>query len=437
MGFSAEIAARAASRRLGDVPRMALQAAKAAILDTFAVALAARGERVVSAVEGFVGEEGSAGPCTVWGSALRAGPARAALVNGTAAHALDFDDVCWAMNAHPSAVLWPAALAVAEKVGASGAQALLGYIAGFEAEADLGAALGREHYAAGFHPTATLGTVAAAVTAGCVLEADAACLRRAIGIACSEAAGSRMSFGTDTKPLHAGLAAQAGVTAALLAGRGVTAREDAIEADMGLAALYRGTIPSAPRTGYALVSAGIEQKLYPSCRFTHRVIDAVLALRARNAERDLVAIDCVVDPFASEIVTHPRPTTGLEAKFSMEYCAAVAWLDGVPGPNAFSDLRAARNDVQRLLRLVTVQRGTPDLETVTVTWANGRTDFETVRVAKGSPARPLTADERLEKVRACASALLADRFDAFVDLAGRLEALTDVRQLTRLLGPVA
>jgi 2-methylcitrate dehydratase PrpD len=435
MGFSAEIVARAARRTLADVPSAAIDAAKAAILDTFAVALAARNERVVSIVEGFVRDEGGTGACAIWGSELRASPPRAALVNGTAAHALDFDDVCWAMNAHPSSVLWPAALVAAEMAGASGAQALLGYISGFEAEADLGAALGKEHYAAGFHPTATLGTLAAAVAAGRVLGADESILRRALGIACSEAAGSRMSFGTDAKPLHAGLAAQAGVTAALLAVRGMTAREDSIEGELGFAALYRGTVPTTVRAHYALVSPGVELKPYPSCRFTHRVIDAVLALSARNEERGLLGIECVVDPFARDIVVHSRPTTGLEAKFSMEYCAAVAWLDGVPGPSAFSDARAAEDDVQRLLRRVTVRPGSADAETVTVRWADGRADSETVRVAKGSPSMPLTRTERLEKAQACASFQLRERFAPFVEQVERLEAVADVRQLTALLRP--
>jgi 2-methylcitrate dehydratase PrpD len=435
MGFSAEIVARAARRTLSDVPSAAIDTAKAAILDTFAVALLARNERVVSMVEGFVRDEGGTGPCAIWGSGLSASPARAALVNGTAAHALDFDDVCWAMNAHPSSVLWPAALVAAEMAGASGARALLGYITGFEAEADLGAALAKEHYAAGFHPTATLGTLAAAIAAGCVLTADEGILRRALGIACSEAAGSRLSFGTDVKPLHAGLAAQAGVTAALLALRGVTAPENSIEGELGFAALYRGTVPTMPRAHYALVSPGVELKPYPSCRFTHRVIDAVLALSARNPERGLVDIECAVDPFAREIVVHSRPTTGLEAKFSMEYCAAVAWLDGVPGPSAFSDARAAESDVQSLLRRVTVHSGSPDAEAVTVRWADGRADSETVRVAKGSPARPLTRAERLEKAGVCASSLLRERFAPFVEQVERLEAVADVRQVTALLRP--
>jgi len=435
MAFSADLAARALALGLADVAPSALAVAKATLLDTLAVALAARSERVVSAVTGFIADETREGPCTIWATLGRAGPARAALANGTAAHALDFDDVCWAMNAHPSAVLWPTVLAVAESVGASGAAALLGYVAGFEAEAEIGALLGRSHYAAGFHPTSTIGTLGAAVSAGKILGLDEPSLLRAIGIACSEAAGSRMNFGTDTKPLHAGLAAQAGVTAALLAARGVTAREDGIEAPMGLVALYAGEGKGAVRRReLALLDPGVELKPYPSCRFTHRVIDAVLALRERRGTRDLTALACSVDPFAERIVIYPRPRNGLEAKFSMQYCAAVAWLDGWPTLAAFADDRASAPDVQHLLARVVVEPGSPEAETVTARYRDGSTDSETVRVAKGSPSHPLTDAERLAKVRACAARAPGVDIELLARAVEGMDAMPDVRALGPLLG---
>jgi 2-methylcitrate dehydratase PrpD len=432
MGSTADLVARSVNLELGDVPPAAVDAAKAALLDTLAVALAAQGERVVQAARGFVVDEASAGACTVWGGTHRASPARAALANGTASHALDFDDVCWAMNAHPSAVLWPAAIAVAEATGASGATALLGYVAGFEAAADIGGWLGQAHYAAGWHPTATIGTLAATVAAAKILGLGEVLVRRAIGIACSEAAGSRMSFGTDTKPLHAGFAAEAGVTAALLAARGVTSREDGIEATMGLVELYAGTPTARTRTGFALLDPGIEVKPYPSCRFTHRVIDAVLAIRGRRGSRALRSLECTIDPFAEQIVIHPRPTNGLEAKFSMQYCAAVAWIDGWPGLAAFSDERAAGGDVQHLLANVTVRHGSADAETVTVTFEDGGTDVETVRVARGSPARPLGPEDVLAKVRAC-TGFDAERAAALARATGTIDVQADLRELLSLV----
>ena len=138
MSFTRALAARSIALSFADLPAEVVATAKITLQDTIAVALAASEERVVTAVREFVALDGGSGPCTLWGSSERANASQAAFVNGTAAH-VDFDDVCWAMNAHPSAVLWPTALAVAESIGASGKDALVGYVAGFEAEADLGA----------------------------------------------------------------------------------------------------------------------------------------------------------------------------------------------------------------------------------------------------------------------------------------------------------
>lgn len=433
MGFTRDLVERISALHLDGVPSEALDVGKASLLDTLGVGLAGRGERVVRAVEGFVTDESSTGSASVWGAAHKTSAPRAALVNGTAAHALDYDDVCWAMNAHPSAVLWPAALAVGESLGAAGKDVLASYIAGFEAAADVGSALGTDHYAAGFHPTATIGTLAATVVAGRLLRLDPSALARAIGIACSEAAGTRINFGTDTKPLHAGFAAQAGIVAASLAMRGVTAREDAIEGPMGLVDLYRGKHVSLRARDLALLDPGIELKPYPSCRFTHRVIEAALAVRSRHPSEQAEAIECIVDPFSSSIVTYPRPSNGLQGKFSMEYAAASAWLDGRVGVDTFSDERVVRSDVTRLLERVTVVPGSKVSETVRVRFSGGRSDEETVHVAKGSPARPLTGAERLTKFLDGATPTLSEGARLIPDVVQKLESVDDIRELTQLL----
>jgi 2-methylcitrate dehydratase PrpD len=425
---------------LDRVPARARTAARGAILDALACALAARDERVARSVREWVRDEGSRGPCGVWGSTLRASPSRAALANGTSAHALDFDDVCWAMNGHPTVPLLPAVLAVAEASGASGADALAAYVAGFEVQARLGQALGIAHYERGWHPTATLGGIGATVAAGRLLGLDAPALRRALGIACSTAAGSRMNFGTDTKPLHAGLAAQSGVVAAELAARGVTAREDGLEADMGLADLYDGARPLALPSfaePLALEKPGIELKPYPSCRFTHRLVDGVLALRERHPGERALRFELRLQPFAHKILIYPAPASGLEAKFSAPYCAAVAWLDGWPRLESFSDERAARADVQSLLRAVEVGDASgSDEEEIAVVLASGARDAERVRLPRGHPERPLSEAERLQKVRDCAGPVLgAHGAEALIDAVGRLESLRDVRELTALLAP--
>jgi 2-methylcitrate dehydratase PrpD len=424
---------------LSDVPVEARRVARTAILDTLACAVGGADSRVASAVQSFAVEEGTAPRTTVWGTDLRMSASRAALANGAAAHALDYDDVSWAMNGHPSAPLLPAVLAAAEGAGASGGETLVAYVAGFEVAARLGAMMGLGHYARGWHPTATLGTLGATVAAGLLRGLDEDALRRALGIACSTLAGTRMNFGTDTKPLHAGFAAQAGVLAAELAARGVTACPEPLDAEMGPADLYDGTRPAElPTFGepFALVDPGVEFKPYPSCRFTHRIIDGVLAIRDRHASVSDATIRCVVIPFAHEICIHPRPTDGLQAKFSLPYCAAVAWLDGWPSVASFTDERALRDDVQGLLRRIEMTAATGPAEEVVVRFESGEEDREEVRYARGHPSRPIDREDHLSKVRdLCAPVLGEEGTGLLIDAVDGIEKLADVSALCSRLVP--
>lgn len=413
--------------------------ARSAILDALACAIGGRDAPVARILRAELAAEGARPVVSIWGSRERSSAARAALVNGASAHALDFDDVNWALQGHPSVPLLPAVLALAEATGASGEEALLAFVAGFEVEARVGQALGRAHYERGWHPTATLGAIGATAAAGRLLGLEAAELRRAFGIACSRAAGSRMNFGTDTKPLHAGLAAETGVVAASLALRGLSAREDGLEADMGLADLYHGVRPlELPPLGapFALQDPGLELKPYPCCRFTHRIIDAVLALRERHPRSELESLECEVDPFAQKILIHPNPQSGLEAKFSLPYCAASSWLDGWPDLASFSDASVARPELRALRGRVSVRDSNDASERATAVFADGTRDTETVRHARGTPAVPLSDAERFRKVRGLVEpALGAERSDALIAAVGSLDTLSEARELVALLVP--
>ena len=438
-GLTEQVARFALGLELASVPPVARLHARVGLLDLLACAIGGRDTRAAVSVRQFAVEEGNAGGSTLWGTSARVSPARAALANGTAAHALDYDDVSWAMNGHPSAPLAPAVLAVAERVDASGAETLAAYIAGFEVEARLGRLLGGQHYARGWHPTATLGALGATVAVARLLRLDEEGLRRALGLACSQLAGSRMNFGTDAKPLHAGLAAQTGVLSAELAARGLTARLDALEAEMGPADLYAGERPSESLglgNPFALIDPGLELKPYPACRFTHRIIDGILALRARNADAVPERITCIVPPFALKVLIHPRPTNGLEAKFSLPYCAAVAWIDGWPTVESFSDVRAQKGDVQDLLRRVEVGEAPGPDEAVEVTFASGARDSERIRYARGHPELPLTREEHARKVRSlCEPVLGSAGTGRLVRAVDGIESLPSVRELLGALTP--
>jgi len=432
---TAQLAEFALGLRLDAIPAAARATARAAILDSLACAIAGRHESVSERLRAWALAQGSSGVATLWGTGERVSPGLAALVNGAAAHALDFDDVSWAMNGHPTVPLLPAVFAAAEAVGAGGADFVRAYVAGFEVEARLGQALGRPHYEKGWHATSTVGVFGAAAAAGVLLGLDASQLRRAFGIACSRAAGTRANFGTDAKPLHAGLAARAGLEAAQLAQLGVTAREDAVEAEMGLSDLYAGKKPlSLPKLGapLALERPGLELKPYPSCRFTHRTIDLVLALREKNAGRELASIEIASDPLGLKILIYPAPRTGLEAKFSLPYCAAIAWLDGWPGLAAFSDARAAATDVQSLLRKVVVREARGPEEEVELVFRDGTRARAAARHARGNPDLPLSDAERVAKVRACVAPALGDRgAERLIAAVDGLESLGRIGELAR------
>lgn len=429
---TAQLAEFASTLRLSDLSEEARDAARWGMLDAVACAIAGTDEHVATCVRDWVRADRPAGPCTVWGTEQTSSPAGAALANATAAHALDFDDVCWAMNAHASAVLAPAALVLGEAAGASGADVLRAYCAGFEVAARIGEALGRSHYEAGWHPTATIGVLGATAVAGVLLGLNAVAFTHALGIACSEAAGTRMNFGTDTKPLHAGLAAQAGIAAAELASRGVTARADGIEAHMGFAELYQGRSARVriDRERACLVDPGIEHKPYPSCRFTHRIIEGVARLRERNPGRSLESLTCTMDPFARRILIYPRANTALEAKFSLFWCAALTWLDGPPTVETFRDERVRQADVAQVAGRILVVDGSMDCETVEAVFDDGTRDAETVTLPLGHPLRPLSREQHLQKVRACMQPRLgSERAHRVMPLLERIDDCSNVRDV--------
>jgi len=244
---TALLARHISTRRFGTPKDAGWRHLRRAMLDTYAVAVAASGEPVVEKLGRVLG--GTAATAAIWaapGAGSRADDV--ALVNGTAAHALDFDDVSPAVRGHPSVVLLPAILAAASPESTM-REVNEAYAVGFEAGALLSQALpGTEHYARGWHATATLGTVMAAAAVARLRGFEPDRVAAALGVAASMAAGSRQNFGTMTKPLHAGLAARNGVLAADLAGEGCTADAAAVEGPFGFLALFKGAPAPVPVT---------------------------------------------------------------------------------------------------------------------------------------------------------------------------------------------
>ena len=430
-------------------PAAARPIAARAFLDTVGVALAGAIEPAARSVQRVVGGDG-AGTATVLGTPMQATPANAALANGTAAHALDYDDMCFVSLAHPSAPLVPAALAAGEVAAASGAALIDAYIVGFELEGRLGRAMNPRHYQRGWHCTSTLGTIGAAATASRLLGLDANAMAHALAIAASEASGLKENFGTMVKPLHAGLAARNGVVAALLARAGLTASAGAIDGPQGFLAAMDGELLSLDEVAadlgarWEIADTGITVKLYPSCAGTHPTLDALLDLMHRHAftAAEVDAIEVGVDPIVPTILIYDRPASGLEAKFSMPFCAAAAIVRGQIGIDTFDAATLADPAVTALQQRVTMaidpslDASAPSLTqaNVAVRLRDGRVLRTSANGARGYPERPASDEELATKFLSCASIVMPrDRADAALTALRAIDRCPDIRTLTSLL----
>ena len=433
----------------GKPPAEARQRAAIALRDTVGVILAGAPEAAANIIRRTIVAE-SQGACSVLGTAERASASDAALANGVAAHAHDYDDMCFVSMAHPSCALVPSILAAGELTVASGAAVLDAYVAGFEVECRLGLVMNPRHYhERGWHCTSSIGTLGAAAAAARLLRLDATSTLHTLGIAASLACGLKENIGSMVKPLHAGMAARNGVMAARLAKAGFTASEQSIEGPQGyLAAMDSQKPPSALAEAAAdlgsrweILDTGVTVKLYPSCAATHPPLDALLGLKRRHnfVAEDIAAIDVEVDSMTPRLLIYSRPSTALEAKFSMPFCAAAAIVFGHPTLETFDVEKIRDPRIQKLLPLVTL-RANPDFDAaahlsqanVTVRLKDGRTVAERADGARGYPGR-LSDDELNTKFVACAERSLTYAAAARVlDVLRAIEVTPNIAELTQL-----
>lgn len=368
----------------------------ATLVDTVGVTFAGQDTAPVRAVRSWL--EPSVGSAVLWSTPDRSAPSSAALVNGTAAHALDFDDAGLTMPIHPSAVLWPAVLAAAPS-GTSVVSALAAVEAGhvlFRAIADVLPM--SAHYAHGWHATSTIGRVAATLACARVTGLDDERTGHAVGIAASTASGSLANFGTGTKPLHVGLAARDAVTAVGLAAAGLTANPHELDAPNGFLARYGDpgaatTVDLQERLDHWSTHwvADTVPKRFPSCFGTHRAVTAAVDLHSQGITADEVAKVLVeAHPSTLEPLLDHEPANGGEAKFSMAFTVARALQTGGLGLTDFTDdALLADPTVRRLSDATTVVSsasptdGSPDLAgrrfaRVVVTTADGAKHARTV-----------------------------------------------------------
>ena len=435
--------------RWEDCPAEAVEAARRAILDCLGVMLAGSVEPAARIVTEVARAEGGSPLATVVGTSLRTGAVWAALANGTAAHALDFDDTNFAMMGHPSAPVLAAALAAGELALADGRALVHAFLLGFEVETTMAAVMNPPHYEKGFHATGTLGTMGAAAAASRLLGLDAGQTRAALSLAASQASGLKENFGTMTKPFHAGHAARSGVLAALLARDGFTASEQAIEGPQG----YFAVLGAGKReereleslgSPWKILTSGVAVKPYPSCACTHSIIDGALELRRTHQiiPEQIAEVTVGVHAAVPRILIHSNPRSGLEAKFSGEFSAAAALCEGRVGMATFRDEKTDDPAIARLMKRVhlVVDPEIPgDMERhmwtrVTVRLQDGRQVTIAPRPVPGHPELPLSKDQLREKFMDCARlALSEDRADTVRQMIEELDACPDLRSLTAIL----
>ncbi len=350
---------------------LALQRSKAAFIDTIACILAAAHEPATTNVFNALRSVGN-GLCSVIGRAETLSAENAALVNGTAAHALDFDDNFLPAVTHASAVLVPALLALGEEVGASGDQLLDAYIVGLEIQAWLGHHMIPAHYTAGWHATSTIGAIGAAAACVRILALDNQSALCALSLATSMASGSKVQFGSMAKPLHAGLAARAGIMAARLASAGVKANENPFDGPWGFISLHHATAETAHPSAQqlAIIKDGLAQKRWPCCASAHRTLDAIQQLMQEHqlTAGDITKIETTVPDNNFQNLRFNRPKTINEARFSMTFCVAVMLQNGTLKLNDFSTETLQDPRIISLMKRVTMHSAGPQSDAGTSIW---------------------------------------------------------------------
>jgi 2-methylcitrate dehydratase PrpD len=440
---TAALAEKASKLRFEDLSPEARTVAGHCFMDFFGVTLAARHEPLAEILAAQIAEDGGTPQATVIGRGTRANIEQAALLNGAMSHALDFDDVNFALGGHPTVPVAPAVLALAEHRKLDGKRLLEAFAAGFETECRIGRLIGKTHYQRGWHTTATVGTMGAAAAASNMLRLDPATTAHAIGIAATQAAGLKSVFGTMCKPLHPGRAAAIGLQAARLAQRGFTSNPAILDVEQGFVATQsESPNPQAalaePAGGYYLPQTLF--KYHAACYLTHSSIEASNMLR-REFGLQLDAIRKVtlsVDEGHLRVCNIEKPQTGLEVKFSLRATNALALLgENTANDATYSDATAKRGEVVELIRKIDVatwKKPSHTLSEVAVHLNDGRVVRKEFDV--GIPMTDLAAQgaSLTQKFMGLAEPVIgAQRAKQVAEISNKLDGVKDVGELMALV----
>jgi 2-methylcitrate dehydratase PrpD len=430
----------------GDIPADVLHESTRCLLDHFGLAIAGAQEPAARITREQCGLLGGEPQALVLGTAHRLRVTDAALVNGIACHALDFDDTHVPTILHPTTTLYAAGTALAELRGTRGIDLLAAHALGYELAARASNALYPEHYDAGWHMTGTTGALASAGVAIRLLGLEGVTATHCLSIAATQAAGHREQFGTMTKPFHAGRAAQAGVWAGLLAAGGFTGAPNPLQGRRGMfAVMSSANNPADLVEGlgqkWQIFDNGV--KPYACGVVIHPAIDAVrdLAVRRGLSADRIDKITLRVHPLVPELTGKTDPRTGLEGKFSVTFACAIALLEGRASEAEFSDAAVARPDVRAVMSRIEVvpDSAVPHTQAgATAFTDDGQTVQTWVDHARGTPGNRLTDDELMEKFHGLADGVLGhDRAGKLADATFSLKEIGDVDAVLALTTPEA
>jgi 2-methylcitrate dehydratase PrpD len=343
IGMTKRLAEFIVNTESSEIPNAVFEHAKVAFMDWLSVALAGMDDPLVDKLLQYADLMGGKEQATILGNGAKRSVAQAALINGAASHALDYDDTLWRFLGHPTVTLFPALLSLSEFKGLSGADVLTSYLIGLKVGSVVATCAGGEHYMSGFHGTATIGSLASASACSRLLGLDTQKTAFALGIAGTQAAGLKRVFGTMCKPFHAGRASEVGLMAALLADSGFTSAEDILEGPSGFFQAMKGAVNEdiLDTLGKTWDIEELAQKYHASCHATHSPIEAAWSTFEKEdlSLSDVKSITVHSSELGLSAAFRTEANTGLEGKFCIPYCVANALLRGIgsTGLQAFTE----------------------------------------------------------------------------------------------------
>lgn len=442
LNTEAQLAEFITSVELGSVEPTVQHEAKRTLVNLLAVSLSASQHNTASSLFNLIAEEGGNPRASIISQKSKVSIYQAAFANGYLAHLQDFDDTHFPTVLHPSAPVWPAVIAVGQALNSPGAAVLEAGIIGLEIACRAAMSVHPWHYDMGWHITGTAGVFGAAAGAAKLLGLSETETIQALGLAGTQSAGIRETFGTTGKPMHAGHAAASGANSALLIKKGFSGPTTIFTGRRGWWAVYspdgHDSQKLTVRLGedWELLNNGL--KPYANGVVSHPIQDAIIKLREENqlSPKHIKSIDLRVNPLVFELMDRPTPTTGLDGKFSFQHCAAVALVDGAGTDAQFTDERVLDEEIANIRNLVTASINIEyeeDQAEATITTKEGSIHTVEVKHATGSPSNPLSDIDLEQKYQRLTEGLVgSSRSQKLYTSVMALDAISDINEVMEL-----